>query len=253
MAGAPVYFIFFVGIILIAAYVRGYSGFGFSMITVAGLSLIYPPATVVPAVLMLEVAASGYLIPGVWKKINWHTLGWLSIGVTAGSPAGVWLLKFLPESLLKIGIAIVVAGLAGLLWTGGEYRRQIGRIGAIGAGWVSGVLTGSAAVGGPPVILFFFSSPTHTEVSRATLIAFFFGSDLIAAAVCGASGLITPPTVKIFLTALVPLVIGIVAGNRGFLKTDPVRFRKRVLIYLILLSGLLLAKSMWEICQPWST
>lgn len=75
-----------------------------------------------------------------------------------------------------------------------------------GYGGISGLFNGSAAIGGPPVILFFFSSPTHAHVSRASLIAFFLGSDMIASGV----------------------------------------FRRRVLLFLILLSGMLLAKSIWE-------
>lgn len=247
MAADSVHLIYLFLIVLVAAYVRGYSGFGFSMITVAGLSFILAPAEVVPAVLMLEVVASACLIPGVWQKINWTALAWLSIGVTAGSPAGVWLLKYLPETVLKIGIALVVGVLAGLLRMGFENRRRIGRTATVATGWVSGVLTGSAAVGGPPVILFFFSSPGNADVSRATLIAFFFGSDLIAASVCATSGLITARTCQVFLAALLPLIIGIAAGNKGFLKADPDRFRQRILLYLMLLSGLLLAKSIWTI------
>lgn len=249
MTVTAVEFIFFISIILVAAYVRGYSGFGFSMITVAGLSLIYPPVTVVPAILMLEIVASGCLLPGVWRKINWKVLVWLSLGVAAGTPAGVWVLSFLPENQLKIAIAVVVAALAGLLMTGFRNRRQMGRPATLATGMVSGIFTGSAAVGGPPVILFFFSSPAHADVSRASLIAFFFGSDLIAALICAGSELISSQSVDIFLAALVPLTIGIFAGNRNFVKTDPTRFRQRVLLYLMLLSGLLLVKSTWAMFQ----
>ena len=35
-------------VILTAAVIRGYSGFGFSALTVAGLTLILPPAEVIP-------------------------------------------------------------------------------------------------------------------------------------------------------------------------------------------------------------
>ena len=54
--------LFFFATVLMAGYVRGYGGFGFSMITVAALSLICPPAQVVPVVLLLEVAASLFLM-----------------------------------------------------------------------------------------------------------------------------------------------------------------------------------------------
>ncbi|GIT72189.1 MAG: hypothetical protein Ct9H300mP28_20030 [Pseudomonadota bacterium] len=41
--------------ILLAAVIRGYSGFGFSALTVTSLSLILPPAEVVPTAFLLEI------------------------------------------------------------------------------------------------------------------------------------------------------------------------------------------------------
>lgn len=39
-----------------AAIVRGYSGFGFSLLSITALSLVLPPAVVVPSMFLLEVA-----------------------------------------------------------------------------------------------------------------------------------------------------------------------------------------------------
>ena len=63
MPQTPAEFVFSFAIITLAGYVRGYGGFGFSMITVVGLTLLFPPAVVVPVVLLLEVLASA--IPAV--------------------------------------------------------------------------------------------------------------------------------------------------------------------------------------------
>ena len=46
--------IFSFATVVVAGYVRGYGGFGFSMITVAALSLFFAPVQVVPVVLLLE-------------------------------------------------------------------------------------------------------------------------------------------------------------------------------------------------------
>jgi len=45
-------------VIFLAAIVRGFSGFGFSMLAITALSLLYPPAEIVPSIFMLELAAS---------------------------------------------------------------------------------------------------------------------------------------------------------------------------------------------------
>ena len=40
--------------VVIAGFIRGYSGFGFSMITVVSLSMVFRPVEVVPVVLLLQ-------------------------------------------------------------------------------------------------------------------------------------------------------------------------------------------------------
>ncbi|HEU4826849.1 MAG TPA: hypothetical protein VFS85_10245, partial [Dongiaceae bacterium] len=49
--------------ILLAAIVRGFSGFGFSLLSVTAISLVLPVAQIVPSIFLLEIAASINLIP----------------------------------------------------------------------------------------------------------------------------------------------------------------------------------------------
>ena len=56
-------------VVFVAAVVRGYSGFGFAMVAVTGLSLLRPPAEIVPMVLALEIVASAQSAPlGVGRR-----------------------------------------------------------------------------------------------------------------------------------------------------------------------------------------
>ena len=84
-------------VILTAAVIRGYSGFGFSALTVAGLTMILPPAEVIPIAFLLELGASTHMLPLVWKDIDWNRLRWLTIGMLIATPIGVYLLSILPE------------------------------------------------------------------------------------------------------------------------------------------------------------
>ena len=114
-------------VVAAAGYVRGYGGFGFSMIAVLGLSLCFDPVRVVPVILLLEVAASLMLIGRVWHQVAWKTLGWLGIGVLLGAPAGVWALRRVAPESMKLWISLVMLLLAGLLRTGYRLRRMPGR------------------------------------------------------------------------------------------------------------------------------
>ncbi len=79
-----------------AAIVRGYSGFGFSLLAITSLSLMLPPAEIIPPLFMMEVAASLGLLPGIWKDIHWRSLGLLGAGCLIGTPIGVRFLASVP-------------------------------------------------------------------------------------------------------------------------------------------------------------
>jgi uncharacterized membrane protein YfcA len=176
--------------VFVAGIIRGYSGFGFAMVAVTSISLVLPPAHVVPIVLILEVLASIRLVPQVWKDIDWY--GW-------------------------------------------AWKRMPGRSLILTTGVACGILNGAAAIGGPPVILLYLSSPAGVTVSRASIIAYFLGIDAMSLAMASIQGLTTSNTLLMTAICLLPLLIGIAVGSRMFIKIDKDSFR-HVLILLIILS-----------------
>jgi uncharacterized membrane protein YfcA len=235
--------LFFSATVMAAGYVRGYGGFGFSMITVAALSLFCAPAQVVPVVLLLEVAASLFLLPGIWRLVNWPDLFWLLTGVAAGTPAGVWMLGNVSPAPMKMAVAVIIFMLALMLRQGFVVNRRLKPPATMAAGLASGVLNGAAAIGGPPAILFFFSSPVGAAVSRASLIAFFLVTDILAAGFCIAAGLMTLDHAGQALILALPMAGGLFLGKLAFFRTPETVFKKRVLLYLMILSLMTLARS----------
>jgi uncharacterized protein len=222
--------------VFIAGIIRGYSGFGFAMVAVTSISLVLPPVHVVPLVLILEVLASIRLVPQVWKHIDWHSLRWLLIGSLFATPFGVYLLANMPAEPMRISISLLVLVAAMLLLYGWAWRRMPGKPMILTTGVACGILNGAAAIGGPPVILFYLSSPAGVAVSRASIIAYFLGMDVMSLTMASIHGLTTS---KIFImtgVCLLPLYVGVAIGSRMFLKTDKASFRQHVLILLIILS-----------------
>ena len=231
--------------ILLAGVARGYSGFGFSMIAVLSLSLVLPPVDVVPSILILELAASFWLLPKVWKDVDWPSLKWILLGVLVGTPLGVYLLATVSDVLMRISISVVVMILVILLWMGFGFKNMPGRLATSFIGLVTGVLNGGAAIGGPPVVIFYFSSPKAAAVGRASLIALFLATDTIALVNCLVQGLIRTNTALLTAIFLAPLVMGVTVGSRAFIKTDEKTFRLRVLQLLLILSVASLVRAMW--------
>ena len=222
--------------VFVAGIIRGYSGFGFAMVAVTSISLVLPPIHVVPLVLILEVLASIKLVPQVWKDIEWRSLRWLLAGSLLATPMGVYLLANVPAEPMRISISLMVLVAAILLLYGWAWRRMPGRPLILTTGVASGILNGAAAIGGPPVILFYMSSPAGVAVSRASIIAYFLGIDVMGLAMASIQGLTTSKTLLMTGFCLLPLYFGITIGSRMFLKTDKESFRHHVLILLIILS-----------------
>jgi len=225
-------------VILVAAVVRGYTGFGAAAIMVTGLSLVLPPAEVVPIALILEIVASVGLVPHVWRAVDWRLLWWLSAGAVLGMPLGVAMLAHLPADRMRIVISTLVLGASLLIWFGYRFRSSPGRAGIFGTGIVSGLANGVAAIGGLPVVLFLLSAAAGAAASRATLIVYFIFTDLYGTGVAATNGLMTRDVALRAVVFAVPLLAGVAIGNRQFLKTSPDSFRRFTLLLLMALASL---------------
>lgn len=115
-------------IILLAAIARGYPGFGFSILAITALSLIYRPAEIIPSIFLLEIAASIHLLPGLWRDIHWRSLAPLVIGTGIGTPIGLMFLTSIPAAPMQIALGIFVVMVTGLLWKGFALKSMPGKI-----------------------------------------------------------------------------------------------------------------------------
>ena len=231
-----IYLVYGAACVFGAAIVRGFSGFGFSLLVITALSLALPPVEVIASVLMMEIAASLHLLPGVWRDIHWRSLGFLTLGQLLATPLGVWALANIPAGPMKIALALFVLGTVALLWFGFALRRMPGPAATTATGAASGLLNGAFGIGGPPVVLFFLSSPAAAAAGRASLIAYFFGTDVIALGWQMQQHLVTTDHIVKAVLFLPALVAGIWLGARGFRNADPAQFRNAVLILLAVMA-----------------
>ena len=220
----------------VAAYIRGYSGFGFSALTVTSLALILPPSEVVPTAYMLEVAASIHMLPLVWRSIDWKILRWLVIGAVMGTPFGIIFLEEVPQETMRLVISGIVLTASLLLWKNIRIKSSANWYSILAVGFFSGVINGAAAIGGLPVVLFFLSISLGSALSRASMVAYLFIIDLYAVFLPGSQQLISTELLGRTVIFLIPLLIGIYIGHRSFVKTTPESFRKFALSLLIVLS-----------------
>jgi len=227
----------------LAGVIRGFSGFGAGLVMIPTLGLLMGPALAVPVVVLLEAIIIMQLVPPALSLVRWRTI--LPIGAAAGLtiPLGSLVLAGAEPAFLQRGISAVVLVFTGILAAGWRYRGEPSPLVASAVGGASGLLTGSAGIGGPPVILFFLSGPQGAGQNRATFLCYFAITQIVALASFGANGLLTW-RVLLFGLALTPFFMtGAWAGTKLFGRVEERFFRRAVLVFLAssALAGLLLA------------
>lgn len=229
--------------IFIAAIVRGFSGFGFSLLSITAISLILPVPDIVPSIFLLEVAASLNLIPGIWREIDWKSLVWLMLGYVIALPVGTYLLINAPADPAQIVLGLLVIGTAILMLRGFRLEKTPGPAASTGTGAASGLLNGAFGIGGPPVVLFYLSTPGAAAIGRASIIFFFLFTDLIGVGYFATQGLVTTKSFVQFVFWMPALLLGVWIGAHGFRRVDQATFRRWVLLMLIALALLGIAKA----------
>ncbi len=228
--------------LFVAAFVRGYSGFGFAALAVSGAGLVTNPLNVVPVVILSDIVLTAQQARGIRAAIDWPRVGYLLAGAVPGVPLGVWAMSVVPPDAARALISVYVLVMCAALWSGWQIRKT-GPAAHMGTGVVSGLANG-AAVGGLPVAVFFAAQSLPAATFRATLIAYFTLLDLWTLPNIGLHGMITVSTAVATLIYLPVMVIGVWAGSRHFLSANPQNFRRFAILLLAVLATLGLGKSL---------
>jgi uncharacterized membrane protein YfcA len=225
-----------------AAFVRGYSGFGFAALLIAGAALVTPPVALVPAVILCDIALTAPQWATVRGSIDWRRVAFLFGGCLLGVPLGVQAVAAMGEDTARIVVALYVLLICAVLLRGWRMARPAGDAANGALGVVSGLANG-AAVGGLPVAAFFAAQPIPPATFRATLVAYFAFLDLYSLAVLGAGGLVTRQSLALAALGLPVMLLGLLLGSRHFLKARPEEFRRLAIWTLMALAllGLLRA------------
>jgi uncharacterized membrane protein YfcA len=165
-------------------------------------------------------------------------------------PFGAWALASIPAPPMQLALGIFVIATAILMLRGFRMEKTPGAAATTATGAASGLLNGAFGTGGPPVVLFYFSTPAAAAVGRASVIAFFLSTDTLGLAELARRGLVTQQSFIQFVAWLPALLIGVWVGTKGFKHMDQAQFRRAVLWILILLAVIGIAKGGYDLLMP---
>ena len=229
-------FLIILFIVFIASIIRGFNGFGFSATCISGFSFIIPAIEIVPIILILEVFISVFMIPYVWNKIDWNFVFKLLIGITLGSPIGLYLLKYLSPDATHLYVCLIIIFFSLLLMKGCSNKNIDNDLSKILTGVISGTLNGLTTLGGMPVALFLLITSIQPIVIRGSLAALFFLTDIYAFTLSYFGGIVDMITIYRTIPLIIVLPLGVFIGNKFFIKSREQLYRKVVFYFLIIIS-----------------
>lgn len=232
-----------VSAVFLAAAIRGFSGFGLSALLVTSMSLILPPAEIVPVTLILEAMASLAMYPSIRKDMDWKIMAGLLAGAVPALPVGAWLLATLADATTRVVLSILVMGASLAVWRGFTFRTAPGPAANVAVGAVSGAMFGIAAIGGLPVVIYLLVSARAASTTRAILALHLMLMGLYGAGVTGALGLLTMESGWRIVLFAPALLAGVILGSKHFRGTSQFAWKRATLVLLMVLAVMGLARA----------
>jgi uncharacterized membrane protein YfcA len=208
-----------------AALARGFSGFGGALIFVPLASTAIGPRAAAPLLLMIDAVAAAGLISNARRHSDKPDVGTMALGAVVGVPLGAIVLANTNPLVIRWAIVSVVVLLLLLLVSGWRYQGRPTAPLTIGVGAWAGLFSGTAQVGGPPVVAYWLSRALPAEVVRANIVLYFAISTVFSLVSYLASGLLTPSVLGLAIVAGPSYGLGLYLGIRVFRLAGGSTFR----------------------------
>ena len=229
-------FLIILFVVFIASIIRGFNGFGFSATCMSLISFILPAIEIVPIILVLEVMVSIFMFPYIWNNIDWKFVFQILIGISIGSPVGLYLLKILSPDIVHFSICGIIIFFV-ILQLRGYSNKKINILPVkFLAGGVSGIINGLGTLGGMPISLFLLITKVRPIAIRGSLAAIFFIADAYVLNLSFYAEIVEVTALYRVLPLILVLPIGIFIGNKFFIKSREETYRKFVFYFLIIIS-----------------
>lgn len=220
----------FITIILLASILQTGTGFGFSIVATPFLLLLFDARDAIQINLLLSLVISLAMYRKVRGDIDRGVLRRFIGGSFIGLPLGIITFLLIDIPNLKLGIGAIILLLTILLLLKLRIKQTPGRDIAIGG--MSGSLTTSIGMPGPPLLLYFSGTDTAKETLRGTTLVYYlfiYSVSLLIQIVFAGTSIIVW---KSSLLALPLVWLGLFAGQYLFLKVNQTGFR--IFMYIIL-------------------
>lgn len=198
-------------IVLIASTLQTSTGYGFSIIGTPFLLMLYPAHMAIQMNIILSICLSAFMIFKIRNEVDKALLMRLIKGSILGLVFGIFVYLYLDIQLLKMTVGVIILILTILLIFKLTINRSRNK--DFLTGGVSGVLTTSIGVPGPPLLLYFSGAGIDKTTLRSTTLAYYLFVYFASLVMQISFGGTSKETWVFSLLAIPPLFAGIVLGQ----------------------------------------
>lgn len=238
----PLLLLLVFGLVAVASASQAVTGFGFVLLTLPVLALVFGPHTAVVACVVVGIVLTAW---GWWQTradVSYAPMKLLMIGCVIGLPVGLLVFTRISERGLLVLIGILIITSALLLVA--RVRIPSGRGALLAAGTVSGALLVTTGTNGPPMAIALQAARLTARQFRGTLQALMTVQSILAVALFAGTGRITSTVLTIAAVSVPAIVIGWYVGERVFRRLSAEAVRRVVLGALFINGAVLVASAL---------
>jgi uncharacterized membrane protein YfcA len=223
-------------IVLAAGLIFGLTGFGFALISVPVLLLVYDPATVVMLTMVLTLFTCALVILDAWKAMQPRIVLMMLPGAIAGLFAGARVLALAEPDTIKLIAGAVVVTFSLLMLRGVALPGAHHGLAPPVAGGLSGLLATSTGLSSPPAVMLLTARAYARDAFRVNMSLYFVAINVIGLGVLAFQGLLHREQFVVSGILLPVTLLGTITGAWLSRYVPPGLFR-RITLVLLMLTG----------------
>lgn len=221
-------------IAFLASVCQSVTGFGFALVMVPLITVVWAVKPAVTATVMLSLCGNLVLLREVRGHVSMPRVGGLLAGFAIGLVPGVFIFERADEDVLRIGVGVVVLIATLAIYRSPEIDQGHDGLGLrMVFGAISGAIGSSTSLSGPPIVLYLVGRVREIDAFRATVLAYFVPSGVIVLVSYAIVGQITRDVLLMAAVATPAVLIGNPVGGWLRAHLDAEKFRIVVLAVLV--------------------
>ncbi len=209
-----------------AGVVRGFSGFGAALIYVPLTASIYTPQVAVASFVLIDYRLHRALCGARLPNCHGRELFPAYAAAFVLVPLGTLAQAALSPIVLRWGMAALVLVFVALLASGWRYPFKPSIPAALGAGAISGFCGGAAQLSGPPLLIYWLSSPTSAAHVRANMMVYLMLIALTMSGTYAWHGLMVAKPIALAVLVSPVYILALWLGARLFRGASDLTYRR---------------------------